>query len=350
MFVAKKKWISSILMVGIALFSASFVFAETRFIEIDRVIVEGDQVTFIAQFDTGEATPSIATLWFEYGKDQQQLSSRTLESIHPMSSGWVRHQVYEILEPGDYFVRPVMEVEDAGERVYGSLRQFHIDERVEDAYDPYSEYEPYGGITERDTSKIVFEDDGTIAEKDNVFTFANFWDGVKSFFGFSSSRSTSEETQEREEDEGTKTENQEEALSSSEGDTYYNPRSAAYNDERGEVLYYDTQYEKYYRPPQNTQVQTTTGTGKSLGEISYLPLIFLLLVLALVTTFIYLEKRKKARTQSRVTPPYSRRPVPQTTHQPSRTRIVRRGEAKYAIPHRDIETVRKEVDGAKPRT
>ena len=328
------------------------VYANDTSIQIDEIIVDGGNVAYLASFSVDDTlNPPFVGVWFEYGRDKGNLSQKTMESIHTRKRGKVRHRVYEILDPGVYFVRPVLNIQNNG-KVYGALQTFEIEEGGNgEEYSPYYEYSPYGERRE-DHSQIAFQDDGTLKENDRIFTFAHFWNGVKEFFGFSTREKEEKEEKEenRKSDESHEDYHQLEVQYQGEQkENYYNPKSAAFDKERGEVLSYNTQYQKYYRPANKAQKSAFRGDAKSVGKLNYFPLILLLLVLMLVILFMHFSRRSAIRRGRNILPSSKRTYSPPqkrgvVIRRNPKTRIVGEKSPKYTIPHKDIQEARKEVD------
>ncbi len=300
-------------------FAPFFLLASGASISITSVETHSPYVSIRAKLEGVEPyQEDFPRVWFEYGKGEQKLG-KTTESIVVGANREVWDRIYEELPSGEYWVQPILIYQ--GEKIVGEKKSFTTKgspllEREEKENRPRNDsfytYKP------QDSSMIEFDDNGYRIERNSG---GSFWENLKAAFGFSRKKEKKEEKEERKEVNEKERKRQNASPSGS----------------------YDTQYRKYYRAgyvPRRRTVQS----------LNY-PLLILFLLFLIIAVILghFILKRRRRRFIPPKTPPYPTEgapPVPPyspSSPQSSRPRVIRSGEGKYEIPHRDIQEVRKEM-------
>ncbi len=324
--------------------SPLFVFASFPKFELQSVQNVGKRdVLFVAYFDSqGESfRDELPRVWFEYQKEGGELK-KTRENVRVFGSYPFSQRVYN-LEPGTYsvfaFIHYKGEERKSGPLSFQILNEgenkIEREEKGEEPKEKDPLYNEYSAFEDYDTSRIIFDDQGNLKknsvnkEEDELSSFQRFLQSFLAIFGLkshddSSRRNTS--NGKRKEEEGKF--NSQNNISNINNISH---ESAAYDDEKGEVIQYNTQYKRYYRTS-SKRVMRETKTPSSFSLFLLLLILFFVLLLAFILRriFFLLKRKKIFHLKNHFHAQIGEFPQNEEENVKSK---------KYYIPHRSIEDI-----------
>ncbi len=296
-----------------AVFIATLFFAQPAFAEKDPTFdtLSATSITDDIAFLHGEFNSrdnnyfptSQPIVWFEYGRERNDLDRNTPETAKIKGNYVVTQGISDLRDDTKYYFRAVISFD--GDTDYGDVVSFYTKEELEeksilnndqqnnnDFISPSSLLDSYfdGVSSDRNTSSGEFTNGGVIGESEplsflNLFSWS-FWKRDKN--------------PEPEKNNNLVTGEEEINRNISQQEDFKN--SAQNDDELGEVIEYNTNYNNYGSGTASVRV----GSGN--GTLNYPVLLLIILILVLAVTFIYISLRRRRKRMNMSRGPIVRKP------------------------------------------